>query len=1716
MMRRKSFTTNTLEHSNILDNISENVLMSPSATPSHAVAQANIQLADLKNKHTTLLSHLQEPLPEEIQNIIINCLKKRPPIVGKKTLSSETGFVFEYMQEPDRIFAPQAEVFYTNIPGISLAAFTIHPKCPIKYSQEISASSNKHTIDLYDPPLGHLANIWRAPSGESYIEHCGKVHFCSNLALWSPIQFPELESSGIHHMLGRQADGNIYFYTKNQLWRTQKAEAELVMVGDFSTDRLPCIHHSGMPMILHQQMLITGTSENDHHPIRLWNSPSDSLTAQSHPKIKNVLFVGNSDTALLLDVKGHIYYGLWSKGQSLDAYRIPLKIPEGYGHGWSVKNIGIGPNDSVYVHLEDTNGRQMSLHSKSDPLDFKPSFLLDRPLIVMHTHGLHQPQDDEIQSQISIDGHAFIGHNNGVLHYRPDSASSWDVLRLRSTNSPLTGIQDIYRNPKGFIDRRGHFALLDDAQTVVELKLHGRTTWLPSIEAFPNYPPGGPLLVSPDKVTVQIEPLAQLPSPATKLAVFSDRTTVALTTHGQVITITPDNTTHTLPEVENPLSIAIGLDDRLYVLFHPHNALPQILRWKKGDENWERLTVTWPSGALANDLQTRRQGQIAVKCGTQWHGLLPSMTTKSGLPSALRIDPEICEDESPAQTTLTPTNQCLNERQSSRISTRNYDAGISATLLGTLSTDPLTPSSVTTTFAESVRSQAMRLAKDVVLGSMTTSLRQTAQFLGIPTPATEQQIRLRIFYDQAKKAITEGKALCNILPAMAQVHIGQAVSPQENVHTHLTAAQKKQLLTMREQCLDDLLNNLRKICFHEGLITGDLGFTSSNVVKEDTTVTTTYWLAEKWRRLRSASQNTLNTCGFYKPEDLLPELRRGLHSLEIASNYLHQNLTPYELDTISLLYEITKNMMKAHVQLPAEDGHTPTTQRSHGLRTACIMQGIVQYIDLLQVTDAGLLEEQIAQQQSNKLVRLARLGMTSWPQFEAFDDVLTTFRKNMAQSGSVERLQLLKSLGLPVHAKRDQMAARLADLLQDLFNRTTYFSVQSQSAELRAGVNGQRWTHTTGISLGVSGERIHALGVERIGDSKDGDAGLVAFFVRHAKGAASATSGLGIDFKPGQGTGTYTYNPQNGENAVTANWGGSGYSTLAGACQHGKGAAVIIAPDKIPEFARILFDIHDTDTTNALAVGVNGGAIGLDLFETNLNAWAGINVNITPASHAHSFGLPQPHVSQKTAKTTQASAPTAAAASPLRDTLSSSVSSSTNAQGGIHWAQMELHLDHAWQKIIGLEYQGRLMFNADSGTAINIANSLSQSIGNSFRNLINLSTNNGSLQLAGIRVSSNQVQLPGNNFVKSMQRPFMPTGTYKRTLDTLTAHPVTEEEWFAICAKLQDICPDSKNTAEIHSFPTKPSTRLDVIEKWVNALQGGDARAIEQEGALEGENLELQRVRAKHATQAAMPTLWKTTNEIERGTIIDMLHQLRQQDIRASQHRAHLIPGVRVEFNLVGRESLERVLVHTIGHLGLGRRMEDLAGAHHSVAGLDQVLACFQRLPKINQVRFVCEMRPQARIAINDALIMHEEHIKQGIHSPESSNLPTIDWRTVLTKARDSADLYRLAAVIVHNTDDNPTSTRVGLPLASVSTTGTVSHQLFAAELQLRYGLYDVLEGIEVLEAGSRALSDTVHAFEDNHLKIIPSDTIPGETPIDSRSPSQQIEKSSTKTQLNA
>ncbi|RML43446.1 Type III effector HopR1 [Pseudomonas syringae pv. ribicola] len=1635
-----------------------------------------------RGKHVRVRSHADG------ESVINAWLAKRPSVQSETSLGSD-GKLVRYNAVSHEPLAPRNEAFFTSVPGMLMAVLTVHPEMEHGISGDITADAV--SARLAEPPIGLLTGVWQSSHDRAYLERGGVVHTANMEERWAPLTLPGMDPREPLRMTGLQADGGVYLHNGSQLWRLTETAAESVTTENLPEGAAVRIGAGGEVHGLHEGAL---HSNGISRPVELWRPKAGAPGSEQSPaRPVDLLPLPGGTAALILDDKGRIYHADLKGTGAVEAHRLKLPADFAQGKGWAVTAMGLSRDETVHLMLQDQNGRRMSLQRAPGEALFRPAYLLDRPLLLLYTEGLHVPSEAAVQSHVQLDGHAQLGHIDGVLHYKAAPDQSWERLK-QSGGEPLTGVTALYSSPLGFIDRKPVFALVGDARQVVELKLEGRTSWLPSDAELPRYPAGGPLAVIPDTVALRSSLIAQFDEPVQALAVHGNRRVIALMESGRLMAADADSPARRLPTLQRPVAIAVGLNDQLLVLHHPHSQRPQLKRLSANDD-WEPVPIILPGSVHPSSLRATRTGQVQVQLGENWHTLLPSMTSHDNQSLPARVKPEPEGDETPSENFLAGSNALANQQQASRISTPHHDASVVTTLAGTTANNPLTMASSVKAVVDTTRAQVGALARDVVGAAANSAMRSMAHTLGVVLPPTPQEKRLASFHHEAKQAYTSGKVLFEHLPTLAQVRVASAVGPSDGERFGLSHQQTQRLLNLREGKLEALLRDLRKIGFHEGVIMGDMGDSDSADDRVSTTSTPTFRLAELWRRQHSRVDKALSSAGLSKSEDMLPNLNRSIKALAGGAALHADRMSEREAELLSVLCEVSEKMVRAGVRLPADDGSVDSahSQAPHGLRTAGLIAGLVDYDALLSSTDAQALEMTERLQQDARLAALCKLGLSSWGQLAAFDDVATTFREQISLPGSARRTQLLKNLGLPPDAAPDEMAARMSDLLLDLFNRSTFFSTQSRGLELRGSLGSADWKHLNAFSVGVTGEALQVLGVERIGDGKDGDAGLVAFFVRHAKASVSATSGVGIDFKPGPGTGGRVIDSRPGR-SMNSTWGGSANLGISGAYQHGQGAAVIIAPSTISDFVRLLFDVNHPDTTQILRTGVNGGSIGLDLFETNVNASVGANVSVSP------FSLSQKYGPQKSTADAAVSG-----ADNRRSAASGALSVGGTAQAGAHWGQMELHLDHAWADIIGLEFQGRTDFNLEFNSGLNLGGALSSALGDNPQKLINASTGNGNLQLAGIRVASSDVQLPTDAVVDDKRRgPFLSTASYKRTFDTEVAKSVTAGEWGQMRQRLAKAFPD--NIAELGAldYPTRPGERIATIKQVIDRIQGAKARSVEAVGAMDGKALRRQRLDASREMSNAGSSVWRASSEIERASIVEMLHHLRQQEQSAVQNHARAIPGARVEFNLFGRESLETVVFHAIGHLGLGSKLNDLAELRRNVPGLDQVMLSFQSLPKVNQVRYVFEMRPQARFAINDALLAREQQASARALGLPGAPGSELNWRGVLDKIKTTPDLYRLAAIAVHNTDENPVTSRIGLPLLNVSATGATSHQLFEAEIQFRYGLYDGLQGVELLEAGNRALQSPLRALQHSGIQALGQRTQAGEVAYGPPSPRKE------------
>ena len=1664
-------------------------------------------------------------------------LKRRPPLDstmqlplrgedGTPAAGSTGGMLYRYKASPSDPAAARCEAFYTTVPGVMMAALPVHPDAERRTGLPMPQASHV-AQQLTDPPIGLLTGVWQNGQGHTFHLHNNVLHRMGAAGHWERHPLPASAHPAPLHVLGQQADGHVYAQMGDSLLKLVASGAEYV--GRASAEGMACVDEHGAVHGLREGCL-TMPHGGPARPIALLRQHGDGW--EPSPARASQMAMAGSGQIVVLDDKGRLYdAGLGGSGP-IAAQRIELPLPGGT-RDWVVTSVGLANDGSVQALAQHRDGQRVSLQRPPGADAFTPAFMLDHALLLVGRQGLYSPADEELAQRVQLDGHAELGRHAGVALFRPSPEQPWSALN-GADGKPLRHVEHVIASPFGFVDRKSAFAVLHapgaPTVSVVHLNLQGRTTFLPAArEPGGSTAAGGPLAVVPAQVYAAPALLVEHDRPIGDLAVDKNRHVYLLEAGGQgrrILTSQPgpDQGAAGLRDLNAdgalaPASLALPLDNRLHVLDRQTDGKLTLKRLGAG-EAWDEVSLDLSGlapDARLQQLRTSRTGQLEVLVASAdaaqgvWHAVLPPMTVtdahgaKQLAPA--RVAPLEVQQPHAEAGQNAGTNEIVNHRQPSRLPVGNGVASLRSTLLGNLSTDPLTATSVWQSWKETSVDHAKHIAAS--LGAVVLdSARAFANNLGFTAMPADQFERLKGHFHEAQLAHAALHAEFDggagaLAAAFRQAYALPPADAEQSQgwpmglltpRRDLLASHGHAIAEARVQSLETLLFDLRKIGIK------DRGLDPSLDPKPDrfSAANASYKAADLWR----GATHLLGGQG-----DLLPGLRAAFEQLpDDATLAQTQGLGEHERGLLVQLRGLLRTLEAGGVRIPGAPGTAPDSQAgdarrdlrdAHAIRSANIARTLVQYKRLLALENVEQLHAvEAARQHSDTagLGRLARLGISSWSGLEALDDIVAVFRAAMDDPGSARRRQLLKSLGLPADARRDEMAARMTDLLQDLYNRSTFFSVASDNKSVAVSISDTRM-QVLGYSATPSagGEHIHALGVERIGDSLEGDAGLVAFFVRHNKASLALSMAKDIDVNPSREGDKEERSVQPfkdelnkaAKEKASFSLSAAGRLSLGAAMQHGAGAAVILSPDTIPEFARLLFDAEHEDATELIAIGVNRGGIGLDLFETNLDAKGALAANTGfSAKPPHSFGAQKP--------LNPADAAAVEGPENRRGTWSAGAGAGLTADFGMHWNEMELHLDHAWKNILGLEYQGRFDFNTSFDAGLNIGSALSAAIGNMFARMDALTApNQSNLRLAGVNLAMGngnffEMLNPALNGLKALGalaggpdgKLGLAPATYKRTLDAEAAAPVGQEQWNAMGARLGKVFPQ----AAVPPFTDLAGERMASIDALLVHIQGQEALALEQ-GAAPDDQRWQEDARAATARAVDSGQAWRPKSEAARADVLNDLKLLRQQDSTALQQRAMLIPGARIELNLLGKGSLDSTVTQAVGHWHLGAKMGELDAVKQQIPGMADVLKRIKdNSENIDQVRFVFEMRPQALRALNDAMALQrlQQAAAEGgpaLSAPQQERL-ALSWHEVMHMARSSPDLYRLAVIVPHNTDDNPSAVNTGFLGFNHGRAASKAHQLFQSEVQLRYDMYDRLVGAEVLEGAGRALAKDFDAMQ--------------------------------------
>jgi hypothetical protein len=1680
----------------------------------------------------------------------------RQPVLCAEGLGPHSGdLLLQYELSAGRGAHPRPagfEALYTSFPGVAAVALEIHSAAVDGTAPAGAAAPAANAPALLandpalrQPPVGLLTCVWRNDNGASFKLHNNRVHLFEAAGVnanddarpgrWVMPQLPPGGVAGAQlAMLGRQADGSVMARQGNRLLILTGGAAGIqprplgVMSEHASVrvaqDRSLWSVHEGQVHVLAQ-----GSQELHSSTLSLVR-PNEWAegTRVTETAAQDLLVVGSAAQAQLVvvDVKGRLYTADASINDgACEAMAVTSPPGMGSADDWAVKSLGLSEDNAAWALMQNRAGHMVALRRAAGEPGFAAKFLADQPLLLVSTRGLYSPQMHNMQSIVHYDGHAQFGVHEQAIYYRSSPEHPWAALQTPDGRA-MTGITAVQAGPFGFVDRKPVYVLRQSQpgeQQVLALKLEGRTTFLPATPGQARLP-GGPLAVAPERVTMvgSEDLLGWEPGPRPRVDAFAvdkDKTLFALADNGMVYerrqaTATmpaqpprPINGADATNAPEHIRGLALAGDNRLYALAVPPDGPPTLHRLQQlpvaaddaAPPGWEALPLaTLPPGPTpeAPWIRTSRTGTVELRMTTaqpagahavniepQWHALLPGMTQADGNTAPASIDPQPSERERRSAIN-SGTNLSVVAQGASRLRTQNHDVAMMTTVLGNTSTDQLSWRGPGRTLIATMGDHLARVARGVVMPPV-NAVRLAANMAGLPVQPPDQFTRLTPLFSEAQEAH-------HALAAALHAGFGQAPAQGATVRAGLQADRVKEL----EEVL---------VCLHKiGIISRAMDPTTAPHEVNYSGNTFSYRRAEQFRRAWSAGQAMVDSVLGREPGGLTMPLRnafdqmlaRGDQELSGPERALAQRIH----NTLGVLSDkgVTIRPAASPDQGVKRDKSDPVAVHAAGVARA-----LSSFCALEQANGIEQGQQAAAHSRNTGLGRLARAGVSNWDQVEAFDDVVQTFREEMNKPGSVRRTQMLKSLGLPPEASAAQAANRMAGLLQDLYNRTTFFSTTSDGATLSSPMSRGRAWKPWSVTLSGGFEFLHALGVERIGDSKDGDAGLVAFFVRHRKLKGSGEAVAGIDLKPGPGAGDFKYPASSADRTVKATYGGAGTaSKLEFTGQHGMGAAILFHPWQIPEFARLLFDVHARDTTTVLSSGYNGGAIGLDLFESSASLAFGAGLSSGAVAVEVPYGRllgPQPSAAAQSSDDERRSAaggPSAASSSaegalppgygrdgnyggyagpsdrqrpggyggyggvvapvnraassvtgsaPRASAMSYGLTGQVRANLTLKLQEMELHLNHMWSKeiatIFGLENQGQFAAVLDATASIRAGGSLGHALGGPDADPLRMSTGFGGLPLLGFNFK-NADGLQGS----------IVTGSYKRTLDAQIAQSVKPDEWQALAKKLDEAFQTQLVAGE---YPEDGGARINRL----NALLA-EACALSPDGTLE---------------------LTPRTPKIGADAV-DLLRRFSGQERAAKVDAATVIPGARMEINLLGRQTLSDVPSTVLAHFGLRGVIGQLETAKQTVPGLAQALEALKNIRDTSQVRYAFEMVPDRMAEINDGLRAQFEALTGGQLAPEAA---AEGWHSVVRRAVTQPNLYRLQAIAVHNTDDNPNSVSASsLGFTHTRSAGTAK-QLFQGELQFQYGPDGSICGVELLESARRALAIDFLDLEANDVAPI-------------------------------
>ncbi len=1185
------------------------------------------------------------------------------------------------------------------------------------------------------PPIGLLANLSGSPDGALWREHHGQLYqWDTQQAQWKPHALPGKMRAPIT-LLGRQLDGEAWARAGSMLLKLGAGGIRAYEVAGLERFSAVRMDAAGRPLALDGEGRLCRPDSPSAQPRPIQLQLADGRPAFEPVQLgkpdkpiqlaraRDFVLAPDGHTLFARDQQGHLYQGDLHAADAasgeIKARRVgvPVRMP-GSADGWGVETLATSPGPSdkgAALHAVFRSSEGQRVTAAWDGQQWQPQWHVEQPLLLMSERGLQAPA---MRTVCTYNDGAALGISAAGQASQKDGAGHWRPL-LQADGTPLADLRDLKLGPLGLADAKPVYALQSTpagGSQLLALELGGNMARLPAR-------PGVAVAAVPaQRYVSQVSVLAASAAPIRDFAVDGAGVAYHLTDDHALMRTPPGGQPQHLPAPPGQArleQIAVSSDQhQVFALAHSPSqdggAAPQLslLRYDHASASWADcqadLSVLDPETVR---LGISRLGTLQLTTGgadgeQRTHRVVPPL----GAQKRYRLL---------ATGTTEPTvSQALTGNRPKRV--RIPGTGVVATL-------HRTAGGVTERVQSNFRTAVGHVER--VLAMPKGAVNRAMEHLRGRRDMAEE-------YDDMKATHLELEPLLHHRhwPLPPTVAAGPAVAPVVPEATAQACA------ALRGDAIDKMLGALAQIGVAARVLGPDLTLDAAAGRR-------------KQRRPAKAKPD---------PDDLLPKMHSWLDefvrraeaqakpSPEAGAKAPAPVFDPARLGDLHRIVELMHTLSEHGVKLPAPDltGQRDTRDRfailtgavGRHLLTLDLATRLVTLPQTVAVIGSDSAVEVLRQSvETDKVLRLARFGFSNWHDAEAFWETAQTFKKEVMKPGSPFNRKFAES-----HAVRDasspaEMALKFAEAMKGLSNRSTLFGIESKGAS--AGVTSagvvlpKKRVGAFGFAvLGV--DRTTMVGVERTAD-KLAEGPLVAFFVRQSNKGLTMGGGMGMDFKPLRKV--LGFRLQGGAQASAS-------------VMHGKGAAMLVAPDNIDEFARRLFDPASHDPGRLLELGLNQGAIGLDMIEQQLNLSANAGGLGGYADKIPGFGPAHRH----------------------GDGSSTSAFQQTGLQRGfvganVNWGVRDffLKLQHAWEPISGYEYQGGRGWSANAFASLVQQGGLLPHVSDAFTLVLrslNITLLGASVELSGVE-------------------------SFKRTLDWKTAARVTPHEWSQLAALAREVFP---------------------------------------------------------------------------------------------------------------------------------------------------------------------------------------------------------------------------------------------------------------------------------------------------------------------------------------